>query len=97
MIKFSNAKHYRQYFNINKRNLLKIWERIKEIIHSKRKPSQVVNTLRINGSLSTNENQIDNSFNTFFCNIPKEMERKLIPATCSFLAICQIQQRITCS
>ena len=38
----------------------------------------------INGSLSTNQNQIVNSFNTFFYNIPKEIEKKLIPATTNF-------------
>ena len=82
--KVSKAKNYHQYFNINKRNLLKVWERIKGIIHSKPNTGQTVNSLRINGSLSTNQNQIANSFNSFFCNIPKEIEKKLIPATNSF-------------
>ena len=45
---------------------------------------QTVNSLRINGSLSTNQNQIASSFNTFFCNIPKEIEKTLIPATSGF-------------
>ena len=84
IIKVSKAKYYHQYFNINKRNLLKVWEGIKEIIHCKSNTGQTVNSLRINGSLSTNQNQIANSFNTFFCNIPKEIEKKLIPATTTY-------------
>ena len=84
IIKVSKAKYYHQYFNINKRNLLKVWEGIKEIIHCKSNTGQTVNSLRINGSLSTNQNQIANSFNTFFCNIPKEIGKKLTPATTNF-------------
>ena len=84
IIKVSKAKHYHWYSNINKRNLLKVWKGIKEIIHSKSNTGQNVNSLRINTSLSTNHNQIANSFNTFFCTIPKEIEKKLIPATTSF-------------
>ena len=76
IIKVSKAKYYHQYFNINKRNLLKVWEGIKEIIHCKSNTGQTVNSLRINGSLSTNQNQIANSFNTFFCNIPKEIQKR---------------------
>ena len=37
--------------------------------------------LRINGSLFTNQNQIANSFNTFFCNIPKDILIKYIDIT----------------
>ena len=76
IIKVSKVKYYHQYFNINKRNLLKVWEGIKEIIHCKSNTGQTVNSLRINGSLSTNQNQIANSFNTFFCNIPKEIQKR---------------------
>ena len=75
IIKVSKAKHYHQYFDINKRNLLKVCEGIKEIIHSKPNTGQTFNSLRINGSLSTNQNQITNGFNTIFCNIPKEIEK----------------------
>ena len=50
-------------------------------MHCKSSTGQSVNSLRINRSLSTNQNQISNSFNTFFCSIPKEIEKKLIPAT----------------
>ena len=75
IIKVSEAKYYHQYFNINKRNLLKFCEDIKEIMHSKSNIGQTVNSLTINGSFSTNQKWITNSFNTFFCNIPKEIEK----------------------
>ena len=84
IIKVSKDKYSHQYFNINKRNVLKAWKGIKEITHCKSNAGQTVNSLRIDGSLSTNQNQIANSFNTFFCNIPKEIEKKLIPASTSF-------------
>ena len=35
IIKVSKANHYHQYFTTNKKNLLKIWEGIKETIHTK--------------------------------------------------------------
>ena len=52
---------------------MKFWEEIEEIIHYKPKTGQVVSSLGLNGSFSTSQNQITNFFNTFFCNIPKEM------------------------
>ena len=72
---------------MNKRNLLKVWEGIEEIIRCKPNTGQTINSLRINGSLSTNQNQIPNSFNTFFCIIANEIEKKLVPATTSFFII----------
>ena len=75
IIKVSKAKYYHQCFNINKRNLLKVWKGIMEIIHSKSNTGETVNSLRVNRSYSTKQNQIVNSFNTFFCNIPKEIEK----------------------
>ena len=43
IIKDSKAKYYHQYFNINKIYLLKVWEEIKEIKHSKPNTGQTVN------------------------------------------------------
>ena len=74
----SKANHYHQYFTTDKRNLLKIWEGIKEIIHTKPKNKQSINSLRLNGTLCTERKKIANSLNMFFYNIPKEIEKKLI-------------------
>ena len=42
IIKVSKAIRYQQNFNINKRNLLKVWEGIKEIVHSKPNTGQLI-------------------------------------------------------
>ena len=76
IIKVSKANHYHQYFTTNKINLLKVWERIKEIIHTKPKNKQSINSLRLNGTLCTEQKKTANSLNMCFCNIPKEIEKK---------------------
>ena len=75
IIKVSKANHYHQYFITNKRNLLKVWEGIKEIIHTKPRKKQSINSLRLNGTLCTEQKKIANPLNMFFCNIPKEIEK----------------------
>ena len=75
IIKVSKANHYHQYFTTNKRNLLKVWEEIKEIIHTKPRNKQSINSLRLNGTLCTEQKKIANPLNMFFCNIPKEIEK----------------------
>ena len=75
IIKVSKANHYHQYFTTNKRNLLKVWQGIKEIIHAKPKNKQSINSPRLNGTLCTEQKKIANSLNMFFCNIPKEIEK----------------------
>ena len=49
------------------------------MIKSKPKAGQTFNSFRINGTLSTNRNQIASSSSTFFCNIPREIEKKADP------------------
>ena len=53
IIKASKANHYHQYFITNKRNLLKVWEGIKEIINTKPKKKQSINSLRLKRTLCT--------------------------------------------
>ena len=62
---------------------MKVWDRIKEI-HTKPKNKQSINSLRLNGTLCTKQKKIANSLNMFFCNIPKEIEKKLIPTNEDF-------------
>ena len=61
IIKVSKANHFHQYFTTNKINLLKVWEGIKEIIHTKPKNKQRMNYLRLNGTLCTEQKKIANS------------------------------------
>ena len=84
IIKVSKANPYHQYFTTNKRNLLKVWVGIKEIIHTKPKNKQSINSLRLNGTLFTEQKKIANSLNMFFRNIPEEIEKKLIPPNKDF-------------
>ena len=84
IVKVSKANHCHQYFTTNKRNSLKVWEGIKEIIHTKPKNKQNINSLRLNGTLCTEQKKIANSLNMFFCNKPEEIEKKLIPPNKDF-------------
>ena len=63
---------------------MKVWEGIKDIIHTKPKNKQSINSLRFNGTLCTEQKKIANSLNMFFCNKPKEIEKKLIPPKTDF-------------
>ena len=84
IIKVSKANAYHQYFTTNRRNLLKVWVGITEIIHTKPKNKQSINSLRLNGTLFTEQKKIANSLNIFFRNIPEEIEKKLIPPNKDF-------------
>ena len=66
IIKVSKANHYQQYLTTNKRTSLKVWEGIKEIIRTKPKSKQNINSLRLNGTLCTEQKKIVNSLNIFF-------------------------------
>ena len=63
---------------------MKVWEGIKEIIHTKPKKKQSINSLRFNGTLCTEQKKIENSLNIIFCNVSKESEKKLIPPNKDF-------------
>ena len=73
IIKVSKVNHFHQYFATNKRNLLKVWEGIKEIIHTKSKIKQSINSLRFNGTLCTGQNKTANSVKMIFYNIYREI------------------------
>ena len=46
IIEVSEANHYHQYFTTNNINILKVWEGIKEILHTKpKKQKQNINSL----------------------------------------------------
>ena len=47
------------------------------MIHTKPKNKQSINSLRLNSTLCTEQKKIANSLNMFFCNIPKDIEKKL--------------------
>ena len=74
----SYTHHYKTFFEDNKK-LNKVWEGIKEIININKKDTQQIRNINNNGKLITEKKQIANIFNHFFCNIPKQIEKGIIP------------------
>ena len=70
---------YKAFFEDNKNKLNKVWEGIKEIININKKDTQQIRNINNNGKLITEKKQIANIFNHFFCNIPKQIEKGIIP------------------
>ena len=84
LIRRSKTNHYNNFFKSNKQNLIKTWQGIKEIIHSKPKIKDQIPSIRVNGKLCTNETLIANTFSKFFCDIPKKIENKLVETDIHF-------------
>ena len=70
---------YKAFFEDNKNKLNKVWEGIKEIININKKDTQQIRNINNNRKLITEKKQIANIFNHFFCNIPKQIEKGIIP------------------
>ena len=47
--------------------------------HQPKKNTQEIRNINNNGKLITEKKQIANTFNHFFCNIPKQIEKGIIP------------------
>ena len=77
--RLSKANHYKTIFEDNKNKLNKVWEGIKEIININYKNTQQFRNINNNEKLITEKKQIANIFNHFFCNIPKQIEKGIIP------------------
>ena len=75
--RLSKANHYKTFFEDNKNKLNKVWEGIKEIININKKTTQRIRN--INRKLITEKNQIASIFNHFFCNIPNQIGKGIIP------------------
>ena len=76
--KLSKANYYYQFFEENKRKLNKVWQGIKEIIDVSKKNTQKIQNMNNNGKLIANHKKIANTFNKFFCDIPKQIENKIV-------------------
>ena len=55
---------------------MKVWEGSKEIIHTKPKNKQSINSLGLNGTLCTEQNKIANSLNQLFVTYLKKLKKK---------------------
>ena len=67
--RISKPNHYKNFFEVNKNKLSKVWQGIKEMINIKKKSTQQNTNINNNGKLITGKKQIANTFNHFFCDI----------------------------
>ena len=82
--RLSEANHYKTFFEDNKNKLIKVWGDLKEIININKKNTQQIKNINNNGKLITEKKQIANIFNHFFCNIPRQIEKCIIPTQKTF-------------
>ena len=64
--------------NATKKGKLAKWQWIKEIIDISKKNTQNIQNINDNGKLITSHKKIANTFNKFFCDIPKQIENKIV-------------------
>ena len=76
--------YYQTYFKENKKNAIKIWKSIKEIIHIKSTPTSKPINLLINNTLITDQKQIATNFNMFFSNIAEKLNKKITKTNKNF-------------
>ena len=79
MARLSKPNHYKNSFEDNKNKLNKAWVSIKEIININKKITQQIRNINNNENFITEKKQIANTFNHFFCIIPKQIEKGIIP------------------
>ena len=67
--------HYQKFFEINKLNLQKIWEGIREIINIKQTKDQIINVLNIGDDIISENNKIAEKFNTISAKLKRNTKR----------------------
>ena len=76
LTKKSKENYFKEYFQENKNNLIKVWKGIKDIILIK-KPNRVQPTfLKIDDRLTTNNKKIADELNNFFGTIAQKIDQK---------------------
>ena len=73
----SKANHYHNFFVQNKANLLKTWKGIKSIINTSTSSNNDINTLIHENRTITDKTEISNTFNSYFINVPKNIEKTI--------------------
>ena len=69
--------HYQKFFEINKLNLQKTWEGIREIINIKQTKGQIINALSNGDDIISENNKIAEKFNNHFCKIAETIENEI--------------------
>ena len=78
LTRLSKANHYNCFFIENKTNLLKVWQGIQSVLNAKpSKAKQSITTLKINDKIISNKNEIAETMNKFFVEIPQKIESKI--------------------
>ena len=76
MTKKSKEHYYKEYFQENKNNSIKVWQGIKDIILIKKHNRVQPTFLKIDDSLNTNNKKIADEFNNFFGTIAQKIDQK---------------------
>ena len=77
MTKKSKENYYKEYFQENKNNLIKVWQGIKDIILIKKHNRVQPTFLKINDRLTINNKKIAEEFNIFFGTIAPKIDQKM--------------------
>ena len=75
LLRISKKAYYNQYFLDHIKDGKKVWNGIKQIIHHKPRTGQKILKLVDNNKEITDPKQIADTFNTFFANVGKELEK----------------------
>ena len=76
-IKKAKRKYYKEYFENNLNNMKKTWQGIKEIINMNRKSNSFISHLTNNGKQIDSNDEIATTFNNFFTNIGRELDKEI--------------------
>ena len=73
LLKLSKLQYYNNYFLNNVKDIKKIWNGIKQIIHFKPSTNQRTIKIATNNNVITDPHMIADAFNNFFANIGKDL------------------------
>ena len=76
--------YYQKFFEVNKLNLQKTWEEIREVINIKKAKGQIVNVLNSGEDRINKNNKIAENFINHFCKIAETIENEIPKAKNQF-------------
>lgn len=77
--------YYKEYFSVNKNNMIKTWRGIKGIINiNSTKNNNIINCIDINGEVTSDNSKIATSFNNFFTIVSGKVKYGIIPTHVSY-------------
>ena len=83
-LKASKSMYYQKFFEVNKLNLQKTWEEIREVINIKKAKGQIVNVLNSGEDIINKNNKIAENFINHFCKIAETIENEIPKAKNQF-------------